>query len=362
METAFWISIAVIAYVWAGYPLLIGAWARVARKPVRRRPVSAIASWPSISIVLAARNEGPRLGARLSNLLDLPYPGRREVIVVSDGSSDNTAEVVGAFGAAVRFLEVPGGGKPAALNAGVAAATGDILVFADARQRFAEAALMELVANFEDPAVGGATGELVIDAEHGAGASTIGESVGLYWKLEKYLRKRESLVRSTLGATGCIYALRRALWRPLPVETLLDDVLAPMRAVLDGWRVVFEERAQAFDTAAPDADAEARRKVRTLAGNYQILAQEPRLLVPFLNPVWLQYASHKIGRLLVPWAMAAAVLSNVVLALDSWFFAAVLGIQGAFFGLAALGAWLEGEDARELSLKLAPARRQETAR
>ena len=137
--------------------------------------------------------------------------------------------------------------------------------------------------------------------------STIGDGVGAYWKYEKWLRRHERAIRSTLGATGAIYALRRSLWQPLPAETLLDDVLAPMRAVLSGWRVVFEEEATAEDRTAPDAAAEARRKRRTLAGNYQILAQEPRLLAPFANPVWLQYLSHKVGRLLVPWALLGAV-------------------------------------------------------
>jgi cellulose synthase/poly-beta-1,6-N-acetylglucosamine synthase-like glycosyltransferase len=200
------------------------------------------------------------------------------------------------------------------------------------------------VSNLTDPRVGGATGELVLDCEQGAASSTVGEGVGAYWKYEKWLRRKESLVWSTLGATGCIYALRRELWRPLPADTLLDDVLAPMRAVLDGWRIVFDERAVAYDRAAPDAAAEARRKRRTLAGNYQILAQEPRLLLPFVNPVFLQYASHKVGRLLVPWALVALLAASAALAGDGWVYAGAFAAQVAFYGLAAVGAWLEARD------------------
>lgn len=341
METLFWVSLVIVAYVYAGYPLLVAGWARVVRRVPRRASANSPRDWPSISIVIAVHNEAHRLRARVGNLLRLAYPGRREIIVASDGSTDDPAAAIAAFGASVRLLELPRRGKPGALNAGVAAATGDIIVFADARQAFCPGALMELAANFDDPSVGGATGELVLDCELAESDSSVADGVGLYWKYEKWVRRNESLVWSTVGATGAIYALRRHLWRPLPLETLLDDVLTPMRAVLAGWRVVFCETAVALDHVAPDASTESRRKIRTLAGNYQILALEPRLLVPFVNPVWLQYLSHKVGRLLVPWALLAMFASNVVLAPTSTFHTVVLVLQLAFYALAAFGAWLE---------------------
>ncbi len=352
MEIVFWASVVVIVYVYAGYPLLLAVWSRLAARTPRKADLATTHDWPSVSILVAARNEAGRLPARIANLLELTYPGRREIIVVSDGSTDDSAEAVRAVAAGqrsstpVRVVEVPAGGKPLALNAGVAESTGEILVFADARQRFAPDALLQLAANFRDPRVGGVTGELLLDCEDATAgtASTIGDGVGAYWKYEKWLRRHESAVWSTLGATGAIYALRRSVWQPLPPETLLDDVLAPMRAVLGGFRIVFEERARAYDRVSSDAAAEARRKTRTLAGNYQILAQEPRLLVPFVNPVWLQYMSHKVGRLLVPWALVTLLVSTVVLAGTSWVFASALAAQLGFYGLAAIGALL---DARE---------------
>jgi biofilm PGA synthesis N-glycosyltransferase PgaC len=339
MKELFWISLGVIVYVYVGYPLLLAAWARLVQRAPRQ--AAGAPEWPAISIVLAARNEGRRLPARLRNLLSIAYPGPRQVIVVSDGSTDDTAAVVAQFGGAVHLIEVPKGGKPAALNAGVARATGDIIVFADARQQVSPDALIHLVAGFADPHVGGVTGELVLDAECDTTDSTVGDGVGLYWKYEKWLRRNESRVWSTLGATGAIYALRRSLWRPLPADTLLDDVLAPMRAVLAGSRVVFEDRARAFDRTSANAPAESRRKVRTLAGNYQILAQEPRLLVPVVNPVWVQYLSHKIGRLLVPWALGGAFFASVALVFDGWIYALALAMQVLFYGLACYGAWSE---------------------
>ena len=218
-------------------------------------------------------------------------------------------------------------------------------MFADARQRFAEDAIYELVANFADGDVGGVSGELVLDCEYDEAPSdsTIGGGVGLYWKYEKWLRRHESRVWSTLGATGAIYALRRSLWTPLPPATLLDDVLSPMRVVLAGKRIVFDDKAQAFDRVAESGSAESRRKVRTLAGNYQIVKLEPRLLLPVANPVWVQYLSHKLGRLLVPWALLLAFVASAALASRSWFYAVALLVQLCFYGLAAFGGWVESK-------------------
>jgi cellulose synthase/poly-beta-1,6-N-acetylglucosamine synthase-like glycosyltransferase len=337
MTVLFWISALIVGYVYVGYPCLLAVWARIAD----RRPRAAAlepGGWPSISIVIAARNEAHRLAARVTNLLEQAYPGACEILIVSDGSSDAPAAALAHFGSAVRLIEVPAGGKPLALNAGVAASSGDVLVFADARQRFAPGTLTALVSNLSDPLVGGATGELVLDCEREATDTAVGEGIGLYWRYEKSLRRNESRVWSTLGATGAIYALRRSCWTPLPAGTLLDDVLEPMRAVLRGCRIVFEERAIAYDRASTDVTAESRRKTRTLAGNYQILAQEPRLLVPFVNPVWLQYVSHKVGRLVVPWALLALFVATLGLARENVWYAPALAAQGVFYGLAIAGA------------------------
>jgi cellulose synthase/poly-beta-1,6-N-acetylglucosamine synthase-like glycosyltransferase len=335
MVAAFWLSGAFIAYVYAGYPALLWLWARV--RPRSLASASPGQRRPAVSIVVAARNEGPRLAARIENLLHLDYPpARRQIIVVSDGSTDDTLAVLDRYRGVVDVVAVPAGGKALALNAGVRRAKHDVLVFADARQMFAADALMELTAPLVDPLVGAVTGELVLE-----GDSTIADAVGMYWRYEKQIRQYESAVGSMLGATGAIYAMRRRLWQPLPADTILDDVLAPMRAVLAGYRIVLNNRARAFDRTAPDAEAEARRKVRTLAGNYQILRLEPRLLLPWHNPVWLQYVSHKLGRLFVPYALLLLIASSMALAERSIVYAAALFGQCVFYLLAGYGAWLE---------------------
>jgi biofilm PGA synthesis N-glycosyltransferase PgaC len=349
MEIAFWSAFIVIAYVYAGYPVLLAAWARVASRPVRSAPAT-----PAVSIVLAARNEAAALEARIQNLRALDYPADKvQIVVVSDGSTDRTPEILRVHADRVDAVLVPPGGKALALNAGVAAARHGIIVFTDARQAFAGDALRALVAPFADPEVGGVTGELVLDCERGvdsagggpAGRRSIGEGIGAYWRYEKWLRNNESLIGSTVGATGAIYALRRDLWQPLPADTILDDVLAPMQAVLAGSRVVFERTARAFDRAAA-ADVEFRRKTRTLAGNYQILRLQPRLLLPFVNPVWWQFVSHKVGRLLVPWALAVMVVSSAALSTTSAVYALAFAGQVAFYGLALYGAVLDQRLAR----------------
>jgi biofilm PGA synthesis N-glycosyltransferase PgaC len=373
METVFWASFAVVAYVYVGYPMLLAAWARVRPAP-RLRPRSD-AFTPDVSIVLAARNEAARLPGRIDNLLQMDYPGdRRQIVVVSDGSSDGSMSVLSRY-PNVDAVQVAAGGKALAVNAGVALADRELLVFADARQAFAPDALRELVAPFQDPEIGAVTGELLLDAESPgrrvatrdrrvdmapAGHSdrrarserrrtvfsTIADGVGLYWRYEKSIRHFESAIGSTTGVTGAIYAMRRSLWRPLPAGAILDDVLTPLRLVMAGYRVVFSERARAFDRTAPDAHVEARRKIRTLAGNYQLLCLEPRLLLPWRNPVFLQFVSHKLGRLVVPYALVALIASSMTLAGRSPLYAAALAGQCLFYLLAAYGAWLEWQDER----------------
>jgi cellulose synthase/poly-beta-1,6-N-acetylglucosamine synthase-like glycosyltransferase len=345
MEVLFWVSAAFLAYVYAGYPAVVGVWAAVAGrlKPrnggvrlqaedFRLKPEAT-----PVSVVIAARNEAARLPARIQNLLESSYPAPLQIVVASDGSTDGTREALASFGSRVELIELPPSGKGTALNAAVARARHPIVVFADARQRFAPDAIARLVERFADPSVGAVSGELHIDVA----GSTIGDGVGAYWTYETWLRRREARIGSTLGVTGAIYAMRRHLWTPLPAGTLLDDVLAPMRVVLGGHRVTFEPAARAFDAAAADAPSELRRKVRTLAGNFQLLAQEPRLLVPGLNPVWVQFMSHKVGRLFAPYALVALLVSSAALAPGSLGYAAAFCGQAAFYALALYGARLD---------------------
>jgi cellulose synthase/poly-beta-1,6-N-acetylglucosamine synthase-like glycosyltransferase len=298
------IALAVIGYAYLGYPALVWLRARLWPLAIVRKPIR-----PRVSIVIAAWNEARAIGPKLLDLTRQTYPAElTEIVVACDGSDDGTPQAVERLrprlGERLRLVVLGRHrGKAAALDAAVAASCGTVLVFTDARQELSPNAVEALVENFADPRVGVAGGELVLAGEASAGA---------YWRYEAALRRWESAAGSTIGVSGALYALRRELWRELPEETILDDVLVPMRARLAGARVVLEPLARAFDRAA-ESPREFRRKVRTLSGNFQLLAIEPALLVPWKNPSWFGLVSHKLVRLLVPWAMATALVAAAML-------------------------------------------------
>lgn len=328
----FWCSVACLAYTHVGYPLLLWVWSRLRERPSRTEPIE-----PMISVLVVAYNEASRIEARLDNLLALDYPRERlEIILASDGSTDDTLSRVQRYrGPGFRFVAYSRRrGKASALNDLIPQARGEIVVLADARQRFAPDAVRELVKHFADPGVGAVSGELVL--VNGPGGPAVGEGVGFYWRYEKLIRRSESRIDSTVGATGAIYALRRELFEPVPPDTLLDDVLVPMRIVRRGRRVLFDPAALAFDYAAPTAEAEFARKVRTLAGNFQLFTRAPWLLNPRVNRLWLQTLSHKACRLLSPFCLAAVLASNLTL-LEDTFYRLTLAGQLALYVAAAAG-------------------------
>jgi biofilm PGA synthesis N-glycosyltransferase PgaC len=330
----FWLSAFILAYTYVGYPVLIGALARW-----RGRLPERSGELPTVSIVIVAHNEGRKIRERLQNLVGLDYPRERvEILLASDGSDDDTIEQARAFESlGVRIFDFASRrGKPATLNQVVPEAKGEILLLGDARQRFDRRVILELVACFGDPQVGAVSGELqFVD---GSESSSVEVGVGFYWSYEKFMRAAESAVDSTVGATGAIYALRRALYEPIPDDTLLDDVVVPMRIVRKGYRVLFERRAVAFDRIAASGAEEFTRKVRTIAGNFQLVARERWIFNPFRNRVWFQTVSHKVLRLASPLFLAVAFVAAALLA-ESAMYRGLLGVQSAFYAAALGGAW-----------------------
>lgn len=307
LKAVFWTAIGWIAYTYALYPLII---ALLGRKTSDVTNAPAFAG--SISIVIAACNEEGVIAARVEELLRLitisGLPG--EIIVVSDGSVDATASQANRTSdSRVQVISLPVNvGKAAALTRGCAAAKGDVLVFADARQRWNQETLPNLLRNFSCPTVGGTSGDLIIEDPGGKLSG-----VGLYWRYEKWIRRNEGRIHSTVGVSGSVCAVRRNLFTPIPDRTLLDDVYWPMQVVMQGYRVVHDSSALAFDRLPTNAKDEFRRKIRTLSGNFQLCVRLPQTLLPWRNPVWVQFVSHKIMRLLVPWALLTVLFCSLIL-------------------------------------------------
>ncbi len=318
-RTLFWISLFFVCYTYLFYPLLVMGLGRMKRRERTNRRDEARSApagngdretLPSVAMIIVVYNEEERIRAKLDNCRALDYPKELlTVCFVSDGSTDGTNEILEREDDIVFIRDDRNRGKPSQLNRALSRCTSEIVVFSDVRQIYGEDAIRKLVANFGDPAVGAVSGELVFEAprEH------TGRSIGLYWAYEKMLRRVESDIDSTLGATGAIYAVRRDLVETIPEDTILDDIEIPLRAFRKGYRVIFEPAALAYDTAASEIEREFRRKTRTLAGNFQLFSRNPWLLDPFRNRIFVQAVSHKLFRLLIPYALLVLLATSFVI-------------------------------------------------
>ena len=326
MKAIFWGAAGLVFYAYLGYSAWLWVWSRLSPKPVIRG-----ANEPFVSIVMVVRNEERTLPRKLSNLGALNYPPELlEYIIVSDGSSDRTTEILSEAAKDGRFhiLGSPEPkGKACRLNEALAVAKGKIAVFMDARQEIEHDALRLLLENFTDPTVGCVSGELML------GDMVTGEAekrMGVYWQMEKMIRELESASGSVVGATGALYAARSSLLVPIPAETILDDVFLPLHVSRQGARVVFDSRARVWDEPDLGAKREFRRKVRTLTGNYQLVQLAPWVLSG-ANPLRFRFVSHKLLRLAVPFALTALVVTSA--AVPEPMYRAAFALQLAFYAL-----------------------------
>lgn len=302
-----WSSAALLLHVFVGYPLLVWIQARLRPLPVARRAIL-----PTVSIVMAVHDGERFIRAKLASLKQLDYPAELiDIVIACDGCHDTTVTTARrSTDPRVTVLDFPNRrGKAACLNDAVALTRGEVLLFTDVRQKLSPVALKELVANLGDPTVGAVGGELHMENVR----SGFAQGVDFYWRYEKGIRHAESLSGSTIGVSGALYAIRRSLFQPLPAGTVLDDVLVPMRVAAQGKRVVFEPKAMAWDQPSQLPEEERRRKIRTLAGNYQLIQLAPWLLAPWRNPLWFRFVSHKLLRLFAPWLILALTVSTGLL-------------------------------------------------
>lgn len=328
---AFWSALAFTGYTYMGYPLLVWALCRL------RRPIGVSAGepaqWPEVTVVIAVHNERERALRKVVNLRELDYPADKlHIVFACDGCTDGTEAALAQL-PGVRIVSYQARqGKPYALNQAMKEVTTPIVVFADVRQRVSPQAVRALVERLSQEGVGAVSGELV----HLDPITHAASHIGLYWRYEKWIRGCESRLASTVGVTGALYAIRREHYTPLASDTLLDDVVQPMHIVRKGLRVQLESQALIYDELQQDIAGERKRKIRTLTGNFQAFARFPWMLLPWRNPVWFQFLSHKVFRLLVPYALAVLLVASLFA--QGWIYKAVFAMQFGFYGAAFCGA------------------------
>ena len=333
-KAIFWLSAGLAVYVYVGYPVLLAILRRVAKRPVAKRPFE-----PSVSLLVAAYNEADVIEEKIRNALALDYPAEKlEIAIACDGPKDGTTEIARRAAAEIGegrvhvFAYPVNRGKLHVLNDTIPQLSGEIVAFSDASSMLAPDAMRTLVANFADVKVGAASG--VYRVLRGDEAS-LGKQEDFYWKYETYLKLAEADVGSILGCHGSLYAIRRALY-PFPKPgTINDDYVIPMRILSRGYRVAYEPGAVAFEEAHEMGGFS--RRVRIMTGNFEQLREMGALISPLRPGPLFFFLSHKAGRLVVPIAMLAMLISNAFL-LDRPLYRIVFALQLGFYALVLLGA------------------------
>ena len=320
-------SVSIVAYAYLGYPLLVFVCARCfGCKP--RRPCVEERDLPTLSLLIAAYNEQSDIGRRIDNALELDYPPHKlEIVIASDGSSDQTNEIVRSYEKhGVRLLAFPHRrGKATVLNESIPKLAGDIVMLSDANTFTHASAAERLAAWFQDPQIGVVCGRLVLTDP------TTGRNVdSLYWKYETFLKKCEGRLGALLGSNGAIYAIRKSLFNGIPANTIIDDFLIPLLArQSSGCRIVYDQDAVAVEETPAKIASEFHRRARIGAGGFQSIQHLARLLSPRHGWVSFAFWSHKILRWLSPFALIAALIVNCALS-GAPVFRGLLAVQVGF--------------------------------
>lgn len=330
----FWIAVFLIIYTYIGFPLFV-----VVRGLLWGRPYKSedSAYMPFISVVISAYNESQTIGEKLDNILSLRYPREKlEVVIASDGSDDGTDAIVEEYKKyGVKLLSLPHHGKAVALNAAVAASKGEILVFSDANSIYKSDAIQALVRPFADPKVGGVAGNQVYLSETRDSSSGVGERA--YWNFDRMLKKYQGRSGNTLAATGAIYAIRRALFQPIP-DGVADDFVTSTSVIAQGYRLVFAPDALAYEPVAATNQVEFGRKVRVIIRSWRAFIFMRKLLNPFRYRFYpIQLFSHKIMRYLVVFPLLMLFLVSPLLWNDGLIYQLATIAQVSFYSFALLG-------------------------
>jgi biofilm PGA synthesis N-glycosyltransferase PgaC len=329
-EVLFWLSAAVPFYAYLGYPAVLLFMGAVFKRPVRKQAFE-----PSVTLLIPAYNEAEHIAGKIRNSLQLDYPTEKiEIVIACDGSRDRTVAIAQtlADGVRVRVLSFPDNrGKILTLNDAVRDLSGEIVVFSDATALLYPDSLRWLMMSFADPRVGAVSGRYTVIRADEVG---IGKSEDLYWKYETHLKVLESQLDSMLGAHGHLHAIRRDLYPYPPAGTINDDYVIPVSVLAKGFRAVYEPKAVVYEEAREMTGF--GRRVRIMAGNLQQLREIRGLLHPLRPLPLFFFLSHKVSRLVVPFAMVAAFAANGFL-ISAPFYRALFFLQVMFYVLALAG-------------------------
>jgi len=347
-QLIFWTCVALLAYVYAGYPLVVHLMSLVSPRSVKRGVIE-----PTVTVLITAFNEEDAIAAKLENTLQIDYPASKlEILVASDGSTDRTDEIVNTFAPqGVKLLHVKGRvGKTATQNAAVEASTGEIILFSDATTSYPPDVFASILPNFADQSVGCVAGRLEYVSET---ETNVGKGARGYWNYETFLKIAESRACSLIGASGCLYAVRKSAYEPLYPEAC-SDFLICTSIYRKGLRSVFEPEAVCTETTNHHADDEMKMRVRVIAQTFTDLWRNRDMLNPLKSGFFaVELISHKVLRYAVPLILLVLLLVSIPLAGRSVFFAFVLTLQAAFY-LMALAGWLLERAGAPISLLAMP--------
>ncbi len=331
-QTVFWLSASVLFYSYVGYPLMVYFISRKFPKPVR-----SAAFEPTVTVLITAYNEERDIGAKLENTLSIDYDSQKlEILVASDCSNDRTDEIVKEFAArGVKLVrQTERLGKTMAQNTGVENSAGEIILFSDATTMYEPDVLLRMMPNFADHTVGCVAGKLLYVDDFNSG---IGKGAKSYWNYETFLKQAESRACSLIGASGCLYAVRKSAYKPMYPEACSDFLIATV-LYKQGLRTVYEPRAVCTEETNRRTDKEMQMRVRVISQTFTDLWRNRSMLNPLRSGFYaVELVSHKIFRYAAPLFLIAIFISTASLALSSVFFSVIFVLQIAFYSIALLG-------------------------
>lgn len=349
MIIALWICLFVVVYTFVGYGFVLFVLIRIKRLFKQPKVFQSATDLPTVSIIIAAYNESDLIAAKIENSLSLDYPKDKiQYIFVTDGSTDDTAKIIGQYAEITLLNENIRSGKMAAIKRAIPFVKGEIMIFSDANTFLNEAAIKELVKHYQNEQVGAVAGEKRVFIPEKADASSAGE--GFYWKYESLLKKWDYELYSNVGAAGELFSIRTALYQPVESDTIIDDHMIAMRIAEQGYIIAYEPMAYAMETASANTAEELKRKIRIAAGGIQSILRLKKAANPFNYPLLtFQYLSHRVLRWTVtPFLMVVVFVLNILIVAkyDILFYQLMLAAQILFYGLSLAGLVFEQRNIR----------------